>query len=293
MSNLSVVVIARNEERIIERFMEGVKWAEEIIVVDDQSEDRTTEIASRYTDKIYRRALTSFAEQKNFGIGKATKEWILSIDADEIVTPELAQEIGEAVKSDEYDAYEIPLKNIFLGHWIKHGGFYPFSRIRLFKKSKGFWVRGIHEYVQVEGKVGKLKGPIEHHTVESISECMKTRDRFSELDAEELYSEGFRVGWWRLIYGPLRQFLGRFILRGGFLDGIHGFIWHALAAIDLFVIYAKVVEKQLGEAPVNERAIAKYCAKCGSGNTRGARNCIKCGADLMRPRNIARVWHRK
>ena len=241
---VSVVTIVRNEEDILPRFLRSVDWADEIIVVDDFSDDRTVHIASQYTEKLFQRSLDNYGEQKNFGVERARHEWILALDADEIVTPQLRHEIQSSLCSEEYVAYQFPFKNLLFGRWIRHGGFYPFYRIRLFKKGKGRWIRGIHEYVDVVGPVGTMQHPLEHHTVRSLSAYIAKRKRFSDLHAEQLFDDGVRVTWWSTLYKPMRLFAGRLVLRAGFLDGMSGLVWHALSAIELFLTYAKIMEKQ-------------------------------------------------
>ena len=187
---LSVVIITYNEEANIRACLESVKWVDEVVILDNYSTDRTIEIAGKYTDKIFMRRWDGYGSQKNRAIEKATNNWILALDADERVTPELADEIQDLFRKGDppMDGYELPYKVYFGNKWIRHGGWYPEYHLRLFRKDKGgFEERPVHEKVRISGRVGRLNHYIEHYTYRSISDFIQRMDRYSTLSAETYF----------------------------------------------------------------------------------------------------------
>ncbi|MBU4129057.1 glycosyltransferase family 2 protein [bacterium] len=241
MAKLSVIIITKNEEENIRDCLKSVKWADEIVIVDSFSHDRTVEIAKEYTDKILQQEWMGYGRQKNLALEKATGEWVLNIDADERVTQELAREIKEAIQEKQYDGYYIPNKAYFLGKWMRHSGWYPDYHLRLFKKGKGrFNERMVHEAVQAEGKKDYLKGAIEHFTARSIGEYLRRLDKYARLTIKE--REG-RAGWYRIFFHPPFTFFKMYIIKRGFLDGIHGLILALCHSYYTFSKYARLWEK--------------------------------------------------
>jgi glycosyltransferase involved in cell wall biosynthesis len=235
----------KNEEENIKDCLKSVKWADEIIIVDSFSRDKTVEIAKEYTSKIFQKKWMGYGKQKNLALEKTTEEWILNIDADERVTKELAQEIKEAIQRNQYDGYYIPNKAYFLGKWMRHSGWYPDYHLRLFKKEKGkFNERIVHEAVEVKGKKDYLKGPIEHFTAKSLSEYLRRLDKYARLTIEG--REG-RAGWYRIFFHPPSTFFKMYIIKRGFLDGIHGLILALCHSFYTFNKYARLWEKTTGE----------------------------------------------
>lgn len=249
MNKLSVVIIVKNEEADIRRCLESVKWADEIVIVDDMSTDKTIEICGEYTNKIYRRKMEGFGPQKQYGVQQAAGEWILSIDADEIVTAELAEEIRKAIGQDEgYSSYYIYRKNNYLGRWMRYCGWYV-PILRLFKKEKGgFNSAKVHEEIIVGGGAGLLKNEILHYTYRDISDHLEKINLFTDYGAEELIKKGVVLKWynypWYFIFNPLFYFLKKYIYLQGFREGTHGFILCIFAGIVVFIKYAKVWKKQ-------------------------------------------------
>jgi len=245
METLSVVIITYNEEENIGRCLESVKWADEIIIVDNFSTDRTLDIARRYTGQVFQRKWDGYGSQKNHGITKATNNWILAIDADEKVTSELSGEIQALFRSCEppLAGYELPYKVFFGDRWVRHGGWYPEYHLRLFRKDKGrFKERLVHEGVEVSGQVGRLHNFVEHYTYRSISDFVQRMDRYSTLSAEAYYEEGRRVGWVESAFRAWFTFVQMYILKRGFLDGAVGFQLAILYSYYTFVKYAKLRE---------------------------------------------------
>lgn len=241
MVKLSVIIITKNEEENIRNCLESVKWADEIVIVDSLSKDKTVEIAKEYTNKIFQKKWAGYGRQKNLALEKATGDWVLNIDADERVTKELAQEIKGAIQKKEYDGYYIPNKAYFLGKWIKHSGWYPDHHLRLFKKEKGrFDERMVHEAAEVEGKKGYLKGVIEHFTAKSIGEYLRRLDKYARLTIEE---RGGRASWHQVFFYPPFTFFKMYIMKRGFLEGIHGLILALCHSYYTFSKYARLWER--------------------------------------------------
>ncbi len=244
MPSISVTIITRDEEENIESCLESVKWADELIVVDSMSTDRTADICRRYTDKVFIQEWKGYSAQKNTAIEKATLEWIFSIDADERVSVGLRDEIREVINNpNALDGYLMPRRAYFAGRWIRHGGWYPDYQLRLFRKGKGKFVeRGVHERAEVKGNIGRLKGHIEHYTYKDISEFISRMDRYSTLAAMEYKSQGKRGSLLRIIFAPAATFIRMYILKLGFMDGYHGFLLAVLYSYYTFTKYAKLKE---------------------------------------------------
>jgi glycosyltransferase involved in cell wall biosynthesis len=248
---ITICIICFNEEENIRRCLESSKWADEIIVLDSMSQDRTVEIAREYTDKVYQRKWSGFVDGKNFALSKATSEWVLSLDADEEITDELRGEIREEIgKKHAKEGYTVPRLSFYQGRWIEHSGFYPDRQLRLFKRSKGSWVgKRVHERIQVNGEVGRLTSNLLHYPYKgTISGQVQTIDAFSTLLAQNLHEQGKRYSPLLLLLRPPLKFIEVYLLRLGFLDGIAGFIIAMSSAYAVFVRYVKLreIEKGLG-----------------------------------------------
>ncbi|MBI5756227.1 MAG: glycosyltransferase family 2 protein [Nitrospirae bacterium] len=243
MEKLSVTIITLNEEHNIREALESVKWADEIVVVDSGSSDKTVDICKEYTGKVFYNAWPGHIAQKNFAIDKASNQWILSIDADERVTPELADEIKEVLKGPETDAYAVPRHVFYLGRWIDHSGWYPDYKLRLFSRDKARW-GGInpHDEVITSGSVKYLKGDLLHYSYRDISHHVNTINNFTTIGAREYLKLGKRASLWNIISRPMGTFLKKYILKQGFRDGLPGFIIAVSSAYYVFLKYAKLWE---------------------------------------------------
>lgn len=248
-TDLSVVIITHNEEENIRACLESVRWAHEIIVVDSESSDRTEEICKEFGVSFYREPWKGFARQKNSAIEKATKRWILCLDADERVTPELRREMSSVFERvNPKDGYFIARKNFFLGRWIRRCGWYPDYTLRLFKRGKGrFGIREVHEAVELDGNTDRLSSPMEHHTYTSLRDFMERLDRYSTLAAQELLKERKRYGIHHILLRPPFTFMNMYVFRAGFLEGYYGFILSVLYAFYTFLKYSKLRELQDAE----------------------------------------------
>lgn len=242
---LSAVIVTRNEEDRIRACLEAVAWADEVIVVDAESEDKTASIARELTDHVVVRPWPGYAAQKNYALDLARGAWILSVDADEIVSPALRAEIERVVAADgPADGYAVSRRNIVWGRWIRHGGLYPDWQVRLFRRGRGrFSARAVHESVQVEGDLRRLAGHLEHRSYRDVSDFLVRADRYSTLAADDLVAQGRRIRPWEVVLRPLGRFLAMYVLERGFLDGWRGFLLAALYAYYVLIRSAKVWER--------------------------------------------------
>jgi glycosyltransferase involved in cell wall biosynthesis len=242
---ISAVIITLNEEKRLEPALKGLEDAvSEIIIVDAYSSDKTLEIARRYTKKVYQRKWTNFSDQKNFGNSKASYSWILSLDADERLSPELRKEIL-ALKDEEprCSGFSMPRQVFYLGRWIRHSGWYPDRKIRLFRKDKARWEGAyVHEELVIEGEVVRLKGSIHHFTYRNIQDHLNKINKFSELGAKKLYSQKKKCRWYHLFFLPFFRFLKSYLWKGGFLDGFAGLVISVSNGYAIFIRYAKLKE---------------------------------------------------
>lgn len=249
MATISVVISAFNEEKNIKECLESVKWAEEIIFVDNTSQDKTVSIAKRYTEKIFIVPNNLMLNiNKNFGFGKAKGEWILNLDADERVSEELQQEISKIIKINDtaINGYLIPRKNIIFGQWIKHSLWWPDEQLRLFRKGKGeFPEEHVHEYLKVDGPTAHLKEPLIHLNYTSVSQFLYKLDKiYTENEAENILKSGKKINWSDAIRWPVTDFLKTFFAQEGYKDGLHGLVLSLLQAFYAEITFAKIWEKQ-------------------------------------------------
>ena len=242
---ISAVVIAYNEENDIEAALQSLAGiASEIVVVDSGSTDRTVKIAKKFTDHIFERRWTNYADQKNFANSHAAGPWILSLDADERVSPELRAELLK-LKGEEPDcsAFSVARRVFYLGKWIRHSGWYPDRRLRLFRKDHAHWEgEYIHEKLVVAGKIEKLRGAIHHFTYRNIGEHLARINHFSDLGAHKLYARKKKCHWYHLLFLPCFRFLKSYFLKLGFLDGFAGLVISVLNGYAIFIRYAKLRE---------------------------------------------------
>ena len=244
---LSVVVITLNEEDRIRDCLASVAWADEIIVVDAGSDDKTVALAREHTDHVIVRPWTGFAAQKNFGIEQATGDWILSLDADEQVEPALRAEIAAALANPgAFAGFRLARRNMMWGRWIRHGRLYPDWQLRLFRRGRGrFLERAVHESVTVDGPVGRLVTPLLHHSYRDVSDFLRRADRYSSLAADEWAQSRRPFRAIQLVVAPLGRFLSMYVVHRGFLDGWRGFLLAGLYAYYVFVRSAKIWERGL------------------------------------------------
>ncbi len=239
---ISVTIITKNEEENIVDCLETVKWADEIIIVDSFSRDRTVALAKNYTNKIVVHPFENYADQKNFAVQQASNPWILSIDADERVSDELKEEIVQIVNSNLADGYWIPRLDYMFGKIIKHGGWYFQPHIRLFKSDKAQWFSEVHETVIVNGRVGLLKNPLLHYSHLTISHFIQKLDAYTTIEAKAQCQKGIKSNVFKIIFLPGIVFLYKYLYKLGFLDGIHGLVLAVSLAYYHFIKQTKIWE---------------------------------------------------
>jgi glycosyltransferase involved in cell wall biosynthesis len=244
LMQITATIVTLNEERNIARAVESLKCADEVVVIDSGSTDGTREIAARMGARVIEETWRGYAGQKNFAACCAHNDWILSIDADEQLTEKLTAEIEQLKKEGpRFDGYSFPRLAHYLGRWIRHSGWYPDRKVRLYDRRKAEWVgEYVHESVRVNGPSGELHGDLLHYTCASLSEHLKTLDRYTSLAARELTARGRAVSLTRLTVDPAWTFFRTYVLQRGFLDGRQGLAIAWMAALYTFLKYAKACE---------------------------------------------------
>ncbi len=243
MSKISVTVIAKNEAENIGAALASVSWADEIIVVDSESTDGTAAIARQFTDRVIVRAWPGYVGQKNYAAALSTHDWILSLDADERVTPALAEEIQRELPAARHVAYRIPRVTWHLGRWIRTTDWYPDGQMRLYDRRAAQWAgQYVHEALAVSGTVGDLRHELQHYPYRDISDHLETIDRYTTYAARQMRDHGRRAGLLQLAGHPPLAFLRNYIARGGIRDGVPGFVISALNAYYVFLKFAKLWE---------------------------------------------------
>lgn len=224
----------------------SVPFANEVLIVDSGSRDDTVEIARRLGARVLEHTWLGFGPQKNFATANAKHDWVLCLDADERLSPELAASIRDVISQEAAPhacGYAMPRRNRFLGRWLKHGEGYPDWNLRLFDRRRGRWSDdAVHEHVLVDGSVGRLQGDLLHASAESLENYLDKQNRYTTLQAQALHAKGERPRIARMVLSPLFRFLRFYIFRLGFLDGIPGLVHIAIGCGNSFMKYAKLRE---------------------------------------------------
>ena len=238
---ITATIITLNEERNIARSIESLRCCDEIVVVDSGSNDRTVELASNLGARVIESPWHGYANQKNYAADQATNDWILSLDADEALSESLEGEIWTLKKrGPNCDAYTMPRLAQYMGRWILHSGWYPDRKVRLYHRAKAKWMGDfVHESVAVRGRVGHLDANLLHYTCDSLSEHLKTMDRYTTLAAEELVYRKQTIHTRNMILDPAWTFLKTYFFQRGFQDGLEGLTIAYMAALYTFLKYAK------------------------------------------------------
>jgi glycosyltransferase involved in cell wall biosynthesis len=238
---ITATIITLNEERNVARAIESLRCADEILIVDSGSTDRTVELAQNLGVRVFEAGWLGYAAQKNWAAEHATHDWILSLDADEALSEALEAEIWSLKKGGPaFEAYTMPRLARYLGRWIYHSGWYPDRKVRLYRRDKAKWVGDfVHESVETMGSLGHLNSNILHFTCDSLSEHVKTMDRYTTLAAQELAARKLKVPLSRLIVDPAWTFVKTYFLQRGFLDGPEGLTIAHMAAFYTFLKYSK------------------------------------------------------
>ncbi len=242
---ISVIVITHNEESMISDCLSSVQWADDIIVVDAYSKDRTVELARKFKSKVFQKKWEGYVSAKRLGMERAVYEWILWLDADERVPDDLALEIQRTIAqtSDSHAAYEIARRAFFLEKWIQHCGWYPGYVLRLFRKGKvRFTPSRVHERLESDGPVGRLQHHLLHYTDENLYHYFIKLNRYTSLATQDLDDAAYRFKLSDILIRPAFLFCKMYFIKRGFLDGMHGLILSALSAAYVFCKYAKIWE---------------------------------------------------
>lgn len=250
MPALTVTVITKNEAADIADALRSVAWADEIIVVDSQSDDETAAIARQFTDRVIVREWPGYIAQKNYAASIGRNDWILSIDADERVTPALAGEIRRVMSAASSCAgYRMPRVTWHLGKWIRSTDWYPDYQLRLYDRRAAEWTgRYVHESVAARGPIGYLKGELQHFAYRDIADHLETIDRYTTDAARQMREDGRRAGLLQVAAHPPLAFLRNYVLKRGFTQGAAGLVVSALNSYYVFLKFAKLWELEHGGA---------------------------------------------
>lgn len=243
-TKITVTLRTFNEERNVRDCLESVAWADEIVVVDAESADRTAGIAREYTDRVIVRPWAGHIATSQFATDQASNLWVLSMDADERVSKELRDEILSLdLDAGSHDAYEMPRLHWFMKRWIRHSAWYPDRKIRLFRRDRCSWGGyAPHDKVQVPGSLGRLRGDLHHYIYRDLNHFAATKNSYSTLTALDHFRSGRRANLVDLTLRPLYAFLYRYLVRLGFLDGLPGFVICVMESHAVFMKYVKLLE---------------------------------------------------
>lgn len=248
---ITVVVITKNEEHNIETCLGSIAgWADEIIVVDDESRDRTIELAEKYTDRIFHRRMDIEGKHRNWAYAQARNEWVFSLDADESATPEIKEEISRVIQSNEFQAYTVPRRNYLGDYWVRHGGQYPSPQLKLFMKSRfRFEEVEVHPRVFLEGKTGHLTTDIIHKSYRDIAHFVAKLNGQTTLEAKKWMKMERPMSFRRALWRAMDRFPRTYLRKKGYKDGFVGFMFSFFASVYQIVSYAKYWEmkKAAGE----------------------------------------------
>lgn len=243
MMKCSAVLIARDEEKNLRDCLAGLVFCDEIVLVESGSHDQTAELARSLGAKVYSNLFKDFASQKNFGIGKAESEWVLLVDADERVTPELTEEILGVLKNPKADGFFVKRSNRIFGRWMKHGDSGGDRQLRLARRDKAVFKGQVHERIYFEGKQPCLKNPLLHHSTPTVRDYMKKLNQYTSLEAAMLVEKKETFDASKIKSRPLFLFIYLHFFKQGFLDGMEGFLFSVLSAYYEFVRQAKHWER--------------------------------------------------
>ncbi|MDH5559740.1 MAG: glycosyltransferase family 2 protein [Deltaproteobacteria bacterium] len=244
---LSAAIITRNEESNIADCIESLSWADEVVIIDSESTDKTREIAGSLGAKVIIQPFLGHVRQKQLAVDSCEHDWVICLDADERISPELRESIFELFQNTDPESlkngYRMSRRSFHMGRWIMHGGWYPDKNIRLFNRSRGKW-SGVdpHDRVEIEGEAGELKGDLEHFVFRDLSHNVQQNNFFSSISARIFYEENKKPSFLKLIMKPPGKFIETYVVKRGFLDGMPGFIISVGAAYSMFLKYAKLWE---------------------------------------------------
>lgn len=242
---ISAVVITLNEAQAIVPCLQSLAFADEILVIDSGSTDRTVVLAEQQGARVIHQSWLGYGGQKHFGVEQARYEWILSLDADECVSEPLRVSIENALQQPPAWAFEMARCNRFLGRWLRHGEGYPDYSLRLFHREHARWSEdNVHEKVVCNTPAARLRGDLLHASEDGLADYLDKQNRYTSLQAQALYARGKKAGLMTLILSPLLRFIKFYVLRRGFLDGLPGLVHISIGCFNSYMKYAKLIERQ-------------------------------------------------
>lgn len=242
---LSVAIITLNAVSQLEACLQSVRFVDDIVVVDSGSTDGTPALAERYGARVIQQDWLGFGPQKQVAVEATRHNWVLCLDADERVTPELQAAIESALENPSTAAFRFPRCNRFLGRYLKHGEGYPDWSLRLFDRRQAHWSNdAVHEKVETNGRVGELSGDLLHDSAESLAAYLTKQNRYTTLAAEMALAAGKRASFGRIAFSPLVRFIKFYFIRQGFRDGLPGLIHIVIGCFNSFMKYSKMLERQ-------------------------------------------------
>jgi glycosyltransferase involved in cell wall biosynthesis len=242
---LSVAIITLDAAAQLGACLDSVAFADDLLVVDSGSRDDTVAVAERHGARVIKAPWRGFGPQKQLAVDNAKHDWVLCVDADEQVSPELVRAITAVVAAPAAQAYRMARRNRFLGRWLRHGEGYPDWSLRLFDRRHAHWsADAVHERVIHQGSIGTLNGDLLHESAESLDQYLDKQNRYTSLQASRLHAEGCRTGGARLMLSPVLRFFKFYLLRLGFLDGIPGLLHISIGCMNSYLKYAKLIELQ-------------------------------------------------
>jgi (heptosyl)LPS beta-1,4-glucosyltransferase len=241
-TRLAVVILTKNEEHNIAACIESVHWADEVVVFDSFSEDRTVEIAQELGARVIQHPFRNYADQRNAALEAVENQWIFFVDADERATPELAAEIRQAIEDETKVGWWVPRHNYIFGKLTRHAGWFPDYQLRLLKRGRAHYdpTREVHEVVILGGEEGHLKNVLIHYNYANLSQFLERQSRYTDYEARILYDHGIRPRWRNFILQPLREFRRRYVSMQGWKDGFHGLLLSGLMAYYNFVMHVRL-----------------------------------------------------
>ncbi len=240
-NNITAVILVKNQERLLPNCLKSLVWCDKILVIDDESEDKSREIAKKYSAIVIKRKLNNdFASQRNFGLQKVETKWTLFIDADEVVPKELVDEILKSIVREDFQGYKFKRSDWFIGKLLKYGDPGSFDEIRLAKTDSGKFHNKVHEVWKINGRVGKLKTPIEHNPHKDIDDMISALNFYSTLRAQELFDNGKKSNFVTIITYPLAKFIQNYLIRQGIRDGSHGLVNALLMSFYSYLVRSKL-----------------------------------------------------
>jgi len=244
-SPLSAVIITYNAAGQLADCLKSLSFVSEILILDSGSNDETRDIAEKYNAKLIHQDWLGYGPQKQKAVELAASDWVLCLDADERISEELAVSIQSVIESPQYQAYQFPRCNRFMGRWLRHGEGYPDISLRLFNRQHARWSDdAVHEYVQTDAEAGTLKGDLLHDSAASLAGYLEKQNLYTSLQAEEMYRAGKTAGVGKIILNPIFRFFKFYLLRLGFLDGVPGLVHICIGCQNTFTKYAKLIALQ-------------------------------------------------